>query len=394
MKSSLKLLSSTTLAAAAMVMAVPTASADKHSSLEKRVKALEKAGGQTVTRSKKTMKLVVSGHINRLIQFKDNGTTSGFQHTTSIESRSRVRWVGTGKINDDLSIQTYIELGNRSASSTAQDLSTNGDNNGNANQDPLDERHIDMILTSKSLGKLWVGQGRTGSESTSEVDLSGTGLLSLNGDEFLVAAGEDFQRAGAPIGTSIGDVQNNMDGLGRRDRIRYDTPAFAGFNITTSHGNSDARDIALRYGGSFGGVKVKAAIAWSDANLTETVNGSASVLLPFGLSLTVAAAEQDKSSLADIAAGTDDPTFRYAKVGYKFKGIELGETRLFASYGIFEDLNARDEESETIAFGVIQIVEPLGIELQAGYANFSLDQPNVADPDDIDVITIGARVKF
>lgn len=394
MKSSVKLLSSTALAAAAMVMAVPTASADKHSSLEKRVKALEKAGAQSVTRSKKTMKLVVSGHINRLIQFKDNGTTSGFQHTTSIESRSRVRWVGTGKINDDLSIQTYIELGNRSASSTAQDLTTNGDNNGNANQDPLDERHIDMILTSKSLGKLWVGQGRTGSESTSEVDLSGTGLLSLNGDEFLVAAGEDFQRAGVAIGRSIGQVQNNMDGLGRRDRIRYDTPKFAGFNITTSHGNSDARDIALRYGGSFGGVKVKAAIAWSDANLTETVNGSASVLLPFGLSFTVAAAEQDKSSLANIAAGTDDPNFRYAKVGYKFKGIELGETRLFASYGQFNDLSARDEESETIAFGVIQIVEPLGIELQAGYANFSLDQPNVADPDDIDVITIGARVKF
>ena len=45
MKSSVKLLSSTALAAAAMVMAVPTASADKHSSLEKRVKALEKAVG-------------------------------------------------------------------------------------------------------------------------------------------------------------------------------------------------------------------------------------------------------------------------------------------------------------------------------------------------------------
>ena len=164
----------------------------------------------------------------------------------------------------------------------------------------LGQEFIDMILTSKSLGKLWVGQGRTGSESTSEVDLSGTGLLSLNGDEFLVAAGEDFQRAGVAIGRSIGQVQNNMDGLGRRDRIRYDTPKFAGFNITTSHGNSDARDIALRYGGSFGGVKVKAAIAWSDANLTETVNGSASVLLPFGLSFTVAAAEQALENQAGV----------------------------------------------------------------------------------------------
>lgn len=200
MQSSVKLLSSTALAVAAMVMAVPTAFADGHASLEKRVKALEKAGGgQTVTRSKKTMKLVVSGHINRLVQFVDNGTTSGFEHTTSIESRSRVRWVGTGKINDDLTVGTYIELGNRSSSSTGQNLNDNGDDNGSDSQNPLDERHIDMTLTSKTLGKLWIGQGRTGSESTSEVDLSGTGLLSLNADEFLVAGGEVFQRGGANV---------------------------------------------------------------------------------------------------------------------------------------------------------------------------------------------------
>jgi hypothetical protein len=397
MKSPVKLLSSTALAAAAMVMAVPAASAGNHTSLEKRVKALEKAGGgQTVTRSKKTMKLVVSGHINRLIQFVDNGTTSGFEHTTSIESRSRVRWVGTGKINDDVSVQTYIELGNRSSSSTAQDLTTNGDNNGNANQDPLDERHIDMIITSKSLGKLWVGQGRTGSESTSENDLSGTGLLSLNADEFLVAAGEDFQRNGAAIGRSIGQVQNNLDGHGRRDRIRYDTPKFAGFQITTSHENADGWSTALRYGGSFGGVKVKAGIGYSDdttRNGRDTLNGSASILLPFGLSFTVAAGRVD----SDRAAGTDvrdNAEMRYAKVGYRFKGLEIGETRLFVSYGEFEDIGGVGEESETFAFGVIQILEPLGIELQAGYANFALEQPGLADPDDIDVVTIGARVKF
>lgn len=395
MKFPMKLLSSTALAAAAMVMAVPAVHADAHASLEKRVKALEKAGGgQTVTRSKKTMKLVVSGHINRLIQFVDNGSRSGFKHTTSIESRSRVRWIGTGQINDDLTVGTNIELGNRSASSTAQDIDTAGDNNGNDDQDPLDERHIDITLTSKTLGKLWIGQGQSGSESTSEVDLSGTGLLSLNGDEFLVAAGEDFQRAGAGVGRSIGQVQNNLDGLGRRDRIRYDTPKFAGFQITASHGNSDARDVALRYGGELGGVKIKAAIAWSDANLTETVNGSVSVLLPVGLSFTIAGGQRDREDLLSIGRGSEDANFQYAKIGYKFTAMELGETRLFASYGQFNDIRASGEESETIAAGVVQLVEPLGIELQAGYARFSLEQPGVADADDIDVVTLGARVKF
>jgi predicted porin len=251
-----------------------------------------------------------------------------------------------------------------------------------------------MFLTSKSLGKLWVGQGRTGSESTSEVDLSGTGLLSLNADEFLVAAGEDFQRNGFAVGRSIGQVQNNLDGHGRRDRIRYDTPKFAGFQITTSHENDDGWSTALRYGGSFGGVKVKAAIAYSDDSSRsgrETVNGSASILLPMGLSFTVAGGKQDDDRFNSVR---DNAEMRYAKIGYKFKGLEMGQTRLFVSYGEFEDIGGLNEESQTFAFGVIQILEPLGIELQAGYANFSLEQPNVADPDDIDVVTIGARVKF
>ena len=392
MKSPVKLLSSTALAAAAMVMAVPTASADKHSSLEKRVKALEKAGGQSVTRSKKTMKLVVSGHINRAISFVDNGTESGFNHVTSNFSRTRVRWIGTGKINDDLSVKTNIELGNQSAISTAQDLGDNGDVNGVA---ALDERHIEFQITSKSLGKIYMGQGISGSESTSEIDLSGTGLLSLNGFHELIGGGEVWQRgnAGAGFGT-VGGVFDNMDGLGRRDRIRYDTPKFAGFQVTTSHGNEDAWDVALRYGGTLGGVKIKAAVAYADQstiNGRETINGAVSVLLPFGLSLTVGAADRDEDRFNGVV---DAEEWRYGKVGYKFNALEMGQTRLFMDWSYNKDVRATGDEATTWGFGVVQILEPLGAELYLGYANFSLDVLNAADPDDVDRIAAGARFKF
>jgi len=395
MKSSVKLLSSTALAAAAMVMAVPTASADKHSSLEKRVKALEKAGGQSVTRSKKTMKLVVSGHINRAISFTDNGTESGFSHVTSNFSRTRVRWIGTGKINDDLSIKTHIELGNQSAISTQQDLGDNGDAGITGEGGALDERHIEFQITSKSLGKIYMGQGISGSESTSEVDLSGTGVISLNGFHELIGGGEIWQRgnAGAGFGT-VGGVFDNMDGLGRRDRIRYDTPKFAGFQVTTSHGNEDAWDVALRYGGSLGGVKIKAAIAYADQstiNGRETVNGSISALLPFGLSLTIGAADRDEDRFKGVV---DKEEWRYGKIGYKFKALEMGQTRLFADWSYNEDVRATGDEATTWGFGVVQILEPIGAELYLGYANFSLDVLNAADPDDVDRIAAGARFKF
>ena len=57
MQTRVKLLCTTALAAAGLVLGASAASADE--ALEKRVKALEKSGGMYVTRSKKTMKLVV-----------------------------------------------------------------------------------------------------------------------------------------------------------------------------------------------------------------------------------------------------------------------------------------------------------------------------------------------
>lgn len=394
MQTRVKLLGSTALAATAVVLGAPIADAANHTSLEKRVMALEKAGGgQYVTRTKKTMNLVVSGHINRAIVFTDNGTESGITHVTSNFSRTRVRWIGTGKINDDLSVKTHIELGNQSSIGTQQDIQDNGDAGNNGNN-TLDERHIEFQITSKSLGKIYMGQGITGSESTSEVDLSGTAVASLNGNHELIGGGNAFQLNNAANGGTVGGAFNNMDGLGRRDRLRYDTPKFAGFQITASHLNSDGHDVALRYGGSFGGVKVKAAIAYSSDSHTDTVNGSASVLLPFGLSLTVGAAEQDKDDLASIAANREDPTWRYGKIGYRFKGVELGETRLFAQYAENDKLQNANREATMWGAGVVQILEPLGAELYLTYTNWSLDINNAADPDDIDQVALGARFKF
>lgn len=374
--------------AGSVAAAGPVAAQDADS-LEKRVRALEKAGGgQTVTRSKKSMSLTLSGHINRAVQFRDNGARSGVLHVTNNLSRTRVRWIGKGKISNDLTVSTKIELGNSSATSSAQNIDDNGDANGAS---ALDERHIDLIFTSKTFGKLWMGQGATASEDTSENDLSGTGVALLNGDIASLAGSETFQLSnGAAQGRTVGNVFDSLDGLGRRDRIRYDTPKFAGFSLAASHGNSDARDVALHYGGSFGGVKVAGGIAWSDANLTEKINGSASVLLPFGLSFTVGLATTDSERLA----GGSDADWRYAKVGYRFKALQLGETRLGIEYNENNDIAADGEEASYFGVGAVQIVDSIGAELYLSYHALSLDVSTAADPDDIDIVTIGARVKF
>jgi len=391
METRVKLLGSTALAAAAFVMAAPSASAQDGDALEKRVQALEKAGGMYVTRKKKTMKLVISGHINRHITYRDDGTKSGITHNTSNYSRTRVRWIGTGKISDDVKVQTYIELGNQESISTAQDLNDNGDSDGAA---VLDSRFVDMRITSKSLGKISIGQGSGAGDGIAHQDLSSTGLISLNGN-FLIGGSEVFQTAaGASTGITVGGVFTNLN-PGRHDRIRYDTPKFAGFNVAVSHGNADRWEAALYYGGSMGGVKVKAAIGYSDRetqNGQSVVVGSASVLLPMGLSVTVGAGDRD----SDRAAGTDigDSTdWRYAKVGYKFKGSELGQTRLYMDWSNNNEVETAGDDATSWGVGMVQVIEPLGAELQIGYRNFELDRV-LADPEDVNYVTVGLRVSF
>jgi len=386
MQTRFKLLGSTALAASALVIGASAASADGHKALEKRIKAIEATNNQQVTRAKKTMSLTVSGHVARNISFSDNGTDSGILHTTNALSQTRVRWVGKGTINDDWSVMTNIEMGNNTQTSSQQDVTDQADVNGTA----LTDRFSEIRLISKSLGTIYIGQGAVGADGVSESDLSGTGFVALPGSSGVGGGAEFWQSNGASIGVTANSTFSNFDSLGRQGRLRYDTPSFGGFQVTASHGNKDQSTVALRYGGSMGGVSVKAALGYTNDGIsssTTITNGSVSVLLPMGLSVSLGASERNTD-----AAATEG-SWRYGKIGYKFKGSELGETRLWAEYNYNEDVVALNDEAEYYSAGVIQIVEPLGMELFLKHINLDLDRPGTAT-EDIDTTSVGIRVSF
>lgn len=389
MTSRVSLLSSTAIAAAAIVFAGASASAASMDALEKRVKALEKAGaGKSVNRSKKAMKLTISGHLNRQIQFIDNGVNSEFRHTTNQQSRSRVRWVGTGKLTDDLSVRTYIEFGNSDAISSGQRIQAAEVNGGT-----FDTRHIDLQITSKSMGKLYLGHGSDAVDVvTGSGDLSGTLVaLSGGGDEDLTFGGENFVTSAGTVVATVGTFNDELDGT-REDRIRYDTPSFAGFRVSASHANDDTAAFALRYGGSFSGVKVRGSVGHikNEANAQRDITvGSIGVLLPMGLSFQFMAGERDLDTV-----GRDDPSTQFYRVGYRFKGTELGETRLAVAYNNSEDYGANGDELDIISVAVVQIIEPLGAELYGMYSNLDLERTATTSIEDIDVVSVGLRVKF
>lgn len=274
------------------------------------------------------MSLTLSGHVNSAIQFRDNGSESVVLHVTNNLSRTRVRWIGEGRINGDLTAGTLVELGNQSSISSRQDLGDNG-------PDVLGERQIELTISSKTLGKFSLGQGDTASEDTAGADLSGTAMATVTGDPFLLAGGETFQVNGAPLGRTIPAVFDTFGGAGRRDRIRYDTPKFAGLTVSVSHHNGDSWDAGLHYGATIGGVKFAAGLGYADdesRNDEKTFFGSLAVLFPIGLS---------------FAIGGET----HGKIGYRFRAFELGETRLAVEYSEVNDRAGVNERGDLLRRG-------------------------------------------
>ena len=224
-----------------------------------------------------SIRLTLSGQVNRGVLFADNGSDSEVFHVDNDNSSTRFRFVGEGDLNDDITVGSQIEL--QFESNSTGDISFNQSDAADAE---ISERKLELYFDSDRFGRLWIGQGDTASNSTSEVDLSGTTVVAYSSISDM-AGGLAFEN-----GTQIKNAYSNFDGLSRDDRLRYDTPNFGGFTVSASSVESDDWDGAIRFGGEISGVRTAAAIAYAESNSFSQINGSASVLLQSGLSFTVA----------------------------------------------------------------------------------------------------------
>ena len=252
---------------------------------------------------------------------------------------------------------------------------------------------------------MWLGQGDTASNGTSEVDLSKTGVIAYSGIEDL-AGGLEFEN-----GVRIGSVFSNYDGLSRVDRVRYDTPTFAGFKLSTSWTDDNEWDLALRYAQKFNGHRFAAAISYVDGERGQgfssdyQVSGSASVLFSNGFNLTFAAGMQDDEG---TGAAQRQTKFLYGKVGWVFDIFDWGHTAFAADIAYNRNERARGDESWAYGFFAVQKIDWVGTELYAGVRLHELDHGGTvtqvagtnfttiatSDPDNVVAFMTGARIKF
>ena len=336
------------------------------------------------------IKLLFYGQVNRAILYSNDGDKGYWYLVDNDNSSTRIGFLGSANPIGDFNIGTRIEV---EFQTNASNEVSQRDQNG-ASDNNFKRRHFDIFVRSERFGKLSLGYGSTASDNTVEVDLSGTDVVGYSsvGD---MAGGQFFfdKDTNSLSNTTINDVFANFDGIGRDDRLRYDTPDFYGFVASGSVVSGDAADVALRYSAKLGDFKLAAAAAYSDPAGTsdstdDILSGSISVLHGSGFSLTFAAGNQDHK-----ASGRDDGTLYYGKLGYQRKFFSLGTTAMSVDYGRNEDVEQDSDEADTAGFQFVQNIDQWATEYYLGYRYHSLDRDNT-DFDDINAVMTGLRVRF
>ena len=322
--------------------------------------------------SAQAVDFTISGQVSRAILFPDDAAGSEIQHVDNNASGSRVRVKAKQDLDNGMAMgaRYEVQLQENKGSTVNGGLVTESD----SGKDTLDVRYSD-IWVSGDFGKLSLGKGDGASNGTTEMDMSGT-YMPAPANMMDMLGGLQYE-----AGKKVGSVYTMYDGYSRNNRLRYDSPKMAGLSLAVSSAEGSSIELALRYSGEFGGVKVQGALFSDDAgdnpNRKDAQGGSVAVLLPSGFNLAVAYSTRD-------GGANDDPAVVWTKLGYK-----TGKHSVSIDFGQASDVTAGvDADTAALAY---TFRPAKGIETYAAYRTFKVDTDGSVDPT---VFFIGSRVKF
>jgi predicted porin len=262
------------------------------------------------------------------------------------------------------------------------------------NSSSIQIRRAEAYLKTKRWGTLTFGQGETASDNTAYADLSDTEIAGRASVEDI---GGGLYFNGVSSNPQVRDAFNGLDGFSRKVRLRYDSPKFHGALVSASLIAGSHSDIALKWGKQLGKTKVAVELAYtSPKNISSgsnrargnETNGSLSIVLPAGLSLTSAAGQVRANS-----AGRKNPYYYYIKPGYEFHYFKMGLTALSLDYGQYYNFNQNKDKGTTHGAQVVQDFNPLDLAVYMGYREFALSSPGRRFSD-IHLFLMGAMYQF
>jgi hypothetical protein len=370
------LLAGTALVALGVAVAGP-ASADGHAKVIK-------SGQDKVS-------LKISGQFSREIHLIDDGVNERVHHQDSNYSSSRFRMHADGKVNASLKVSGLLEVAFDDARNTVDNLAPPGARSGNDFQ----TRKAEIMFKHSQFGKVSMGAGDTAANSVMHANAHGiyaaipTGLGLITTTTQFTNSGDSTQSGVTNFAGALPDLDFNS----RNARLRYDTPVFAGFMGSISHSSNQAVEYALRYGGKIFGTKISAALGMAQNTSgqadNENYGGTISGVHSSGLGATFSCGFQngDESiSQADDAGCT-------AQGHFQRKFNEMGKTSLVVEFQQADDVNAQGDIAQGFGVTLHQAIDASALEVWAKYSNFDLERDG-SDFNDIDIISVGTRIKF
>jgi predicted porin len=340
--------------------------------MNKKILAVAIASAVALPMAAQAVEYKISGHVNRMIRFADNGSGSDVQHVDNGASATRFRIQGSEDIGNGMKAGVYIETAVASNSSSAQGLKTS-----DGPDTAFNIRHSALFF-SGNWGKVTMGHTSDAQDGTSFADLSNTWLV----NEYSSAEHAGGVAFGGTA-TTISSAFSSFDG-GRRDVLRYDSPALGPVTVAVSVSNNSRWSVGAFSSTSLGGGELSANIGYTDLGGTSTTNddmwsGSVSYLFSQGTSIT------GGYGASDLKGAGSDPDSYYVKLGHQW-----GSHAVSVHYGETRDLSAAGEDNQFWGLGWVYTMRK-DIEMYAGYNNFELDR---AGSSDVDVFVVGSRVKF
>lgn len=402
--------------------------------LEERIAELE---ATTARKGNRKVSLTVSGWVNEALFLWDDGVESNAYVGTNGREQSRVRFVGDAKINADWSAGYHLEIGVWGADSR----NFTQDDDAGTRAGTTTVRRSSWNLKSKTFGKFLVGKDAPANYHLLD-DANATNTRTFADPEannYALGAfrvrnsdGKGFIGSGTLLRwTDITQgVQNDTAGQdGLRNVVRYDSPEFAGFNVTASWGEDDTWGTTLNYKGTLGEFDLLGKIGYAEvtdefqrcspkaAAAEESCEewGVAGTVLhkPTGLYVFAAYSGQEDNRKDIIATADDTDTLWFVQAGIERKWLEFGKTTLYGQYqesdggtNVSFDLNGAAAgtpriQSSDINFwglGVIQKVENAAMDLYVTYTHtegdFRVSDGSKVNLEEFDSLITGARVQF
>jgi hypothetical protein len=356
--------------------------------------------------------LTISGQVVRALWYGDDGQHEQLFNTSGATTNSRVRWVVSGTINEDVTAGALIEM-DIPDSQAMGNANFNGNTGSTLGQDTGSDdgnwsiRHEYVWIAHKKFGKVSLGQTDAAANGNTEGSLSGVGGVSNTGGKVWAGGGIAFLDAttlstGSDTGVTVGDVVTNNDFTSRTDVIRYDTPKFMGLGLAASLNGAGGGEIGARYSGKFGPVNVIALGGYSEVSATKAgpandaiIGFSAAALHESGLNIA-----GTYSTLQAETGGTDNH-FWSASGGYRAKIFKVGGTDFRVGFTRTIHAGTRGDQGETWGIDVEQNLDAVGATVTLVYRNYEYENKRAGhcatgecSIEDVDVFGIQTLFKF